>query len=296
MSPVAGYLAARAGNARAMLTHDRPAGGATYLWSRWGRTGLTSPSARRRRDEDFDGSNQQRDNCGVADRYALPAAAIDAVSTAEIPSTLVPIPQLAPESVIEHSNTRTALSTEALVEISGSEIAVLHSYRQAGWHQGAHQQRLRASVLDRLRSAACGLPNDFGLAVFDAWRPLTLQRELFDAINPDSAGATDMVAPPSADPASPPPHLSGGAVDLTLSWQGTPLALGTGFDEFNDLTATRSFERFTGPVRALRRLLFHCLIGQDFVVLAEEWWHFEYGTRLWSAVSGKPVRYGPAGT
>jgi D-alanyl-D-alanine dipeptidase len=230
----------------------------------------------------------------MTDRYGLLATA--AVSAAAVPSTLVPVPALARESVIEHPSARTAApSTEVLVEISGSEITVLHSYLQSSWRHAVPEQRLRAATLDRLRSAARGLPTDFGLAVFDAWRPLALQRELFDTITSDAAGPTNMVAPPSTDPATPPPHLTGGAVDLTLSWQGTPLALGTGFDEFNELTATRAFEQVAGPVRALRRLLFHCLSEQGFVVLAEEWWHFEYGTRLWSAVSGNPVRYGPAG-
>ena len=32
---------------------------------------------------------------------------------------------------------------------------------------------------------------------------------------------------------------------------------------------------------------------QDFVVLAEEWWHFEFGTRLWAALTGQPAMYGP---
>jgi D-alanyl-D-alanine dipeptidase len=27
------------------------------------------------------------------------------------------------------------------------------------------------------------------------------------------------------------------------------------------------------------------------IVLAEEWWHFEYGTRLWSTITGYPTRY-----
>lgn len=84
--------------------------------------------------------------------------------------------------------------------------------------------------------------------------------------------------PPSEDPAAPPEHPTGGAVDLTLSWRA----------------AARAFEATPGPVRTLRRLLYHVLRGQGFVVLAEEWWHFEFGTRPWSALTGRPCRYGPA--
>ena len=132
-------------------------------------------------------------------------------------------------------------------------------------------------------------------ANFDGWRPLALQRELFDATyGPGSTAGPGAVAPPSADPRTPPPHLTGGTVDLTLCWQGRPLALGTGFDEFSALAATAAFEAEPGPVRTLRRLLYWTLRRHGFVVLAEEWWHFEFGTRLWSTITGHPVRYGPA--
>jgi zinc D-Ala-D-Ala dipeptidase len=177
---------------------------------------------------------------------------------------------------------------EPLAEISGSGITVLHSYAQDGWRNTVDRQWLRTGTLARLRQVV--LPQDFGIAVFDAWRPLALQRELFDATN----AAAGFVAPPSHDPATPPPHLTGGTVDLTLSWRGTPLALGTTFDEFTDAAAATAFEDTPGPVRTLRRLLFHTLHRQGFVALAEEWWHFEYGTRLWSSLTGQPARYGPA--
>jgi zinc D-Ala-D-Ala dipeptidase len=179
---------------------------------------------------------------------------------------------------------------EPLAEVASPGIAVLHSYARAGRRHAVDRQWLRAGTLTRLRQAAAGLPRGFGFAVFDAWRPLELQRELFDVTGP---GETDFVAPPSEDPATPPPHLTGGTVDLTLSWRGTPLALGTTFDEFTDSAATTAFEDTPGAVRALRRLLYHTLRQQGFVVLAEEWWHFEFGTRLWSALTGRPARYGP---
>ncbi|MEV5576742.1 M15 family metallopeptidase [Spirillospora sp. NPDC052269] len=181
-----------------------------------------------------------------------------------------------------------------MARIDDADIAVLHSYAKAGWRHAVEHQWLRIEVIRRLHRAATALPPGFGLAVFDGWRPLALQRELFDAIAPDPApGAELPVAPPSDDPAQPPPHLTGGTVDLTLTWQGSPLALGTAFDEFTPLTTTTAFEHLPGPERTLRRLLYNTLRAQEFVVLAEEWWHFEFGTRLWSALTGQPPRYGP---
>jgi D-alanyl-D-alanine dipeptidase len=179
-------------------------------------------------------------------------------------------------------------------EVSGDGIEVLHSYANAGWRHAVDRQWLRAGVLAQLRRAATTLPPDFGFAVFDAWRPLALQRELFDAINPTcDPDRPALVAVPSQDPETPPPHLTGGAVDITLTWRRAPLALGTAFDDVTERAATHAFEGESGPVRALRRLLYHSLRQQDFVVLAEEWWHFEYGTRFWSGLTGRPRRYGP---
>jgi zinc D-Ala-D-Ala dipeptidase len=183
---------------------------------------------------------------------------------------------------------------EPLAQFPEAGIAVLHSYLTAGWRHAVDRQWLRAGALARLQQAAAALPPGFGIAVFDAWRPLALQQELFETISTEMGpDGQDAVAPPSAAPQAPAPHLTGGAVDLTLTWQGAPLALGTAFDEFTELARTRAFDHVADPVRGLRRLLYHTLRQQDFVVLAEEWWHFEFGTRLWSVLASQPAQYGP---
>jgi D-alanyl-D-alanine dipeptidase len=209
------------------------------------------------------------------------------------PAEGVPLPAFAPESIAGAVSGPGAHQGEPLVEIDDS-CRVLHSYARAGWVHAVDRQWLRAELLSRLQRASATLPPGFGLAIFDGWRPLALQRELYDTLVPglDPTGPA-FVAPPSEDPASPPAHLTGGAVDLTLTWDAMPLALGTGFDEFTDCAAAAAFEHVPGAVRALRRLLFHSLHRQGLVVLADEWWHFEYGTRLWSSLTGQPVRYGP---
>ncbi len=204
-----------------------------------------------------------------------------------------PLPPLASEGVIlAHPTAKPTKQDEPLFEVSGSAVQALHSYSRAGWRNATDRQWLRLGAFERLERAAAALPPGFGLAVFDAWRPLSLQRELFDA-HETAGDASGLVAPPLADPATPPPHLTGGAVDLTLTWRGVPVALGTPFDNTTDLAATAAFETRPGSTRALRRLLYFSLREQGFVVLAEEWWHFEFGTRLWSVLTRSPVRYGP---
>lgn len=199
------------------------------------------------------------------------------------------IPSLTSESTLDQRQDWPSGThdDEGLVELADSGLLVLHSYRRAGLRGSVDRQYLRAEAVRRLVAAADSLPPGFGLAIFDAWRPLALQRELFSTADlPPGA-----VAPPSEDPRTPPPHLTGGTVDLTLTWQGTPLALGTEFDDFGPRAATRAFEETPGRVRGLRRMLYWSLAEQQFIVLDEEWWHFEFGTRLWSVISGNPVRY-----
>jgi D-alanyl-D-alanine dipeptidase len=205
-----------------------------------------------------------------------------------------PMPKLRFEAAVLRQAGAAEDNGEPLVELADSpRLTVLHSYARAGWHGSSERQYLRSGALDRLRRAAAALPDGFGLAVFDAWRPLSLQRELFSVLAAAGAGS-DFVALPSDDPATPPPHLTGGTVDLTLTWRGTPLELGTPFDDFTASASADAFEDRPGPVRTLRRLLYHQMRDQGYVILAEEWWHFELGTRLWSVLSDRPAFYGPA--
>ncbi len=185
---------------------------------------------------------------------------------------------------------------EPLVPVSHRRIRVLSNYWHAGWDHALPTTWLRAEAMDRLGHAADALAGRLGLAVFDAWRPLALQAELYDAAYGEPGLPPGYVAEPIANPATPPPHLTGGTVDLTLTLDGTPLALGTGFDDFTSLAATNSLEPEPGPARELRRLLYGTMRSSGFVVLHCEWWHFEYGTRRWGAITGRTPRYGPVST
>ena len=151
--------------------------------------------------------------------------------------------------------------------------------------------------MERLAHVADHLPAQLGLAEFDAWRPLPLQAELFHAAYDEPGLPPGYVADPDPDPATPPPHLTGGTVDLTLTLtltlDGVPLALGTGFDDFTALSPMH-LEHLPGASRDLRRLLYRSMRSAGFVVLHCEWWHLEFGTRRWAAITGNQSRYGPA--
>ncbi len=183
---------------------------------------------------------------------------------------------------------------EPLVEVEHRRIRTLSNYWYAGWHQAVPFTLLRRGVYERLVDVAEGLPPRWGLAVFDAWRPLGLQAELYEAAYADPRTPPGFMAPVSDDPATPPPHLTGGAVDLTLTFDGMALAPGCGFDDVTSRAGAAALEDEPGVARDVRRLLYWSMRAAGFVVFAGEWWHFEYGTRRWALVTGGRCRYGPA--
>jgi zinc D-Ala-D-Ala dipeptidase len=183
---------------------------------------------------------------------------------------------------------------EPLELIEHRRIRILSNYWHAGWERARPSMQLRTEANRRLCSAADALPERFGLAVFDAYRPLELQAELYHAAYGDSTLPEGFVAEPIAERTTPPPHSTGGTVDCTLTIDGIPLALGTDFDDFSDLAWTHACEAQATPDRELRRLLYWTMHAAGFVVLHCEWWHFEFGTRRWAAITNQSARYSRA--
>lgn len=195
---------------------------------------------------------------------------------------------------LEHHPLVHTSSTEPLVQVLGRRVRDLAVYWHAGWPDAIGASRARAGTVERLAHAAELLPAEYGLAVLDAWRPLALQRRIFDAAYADPTLPAGFVSEPSADPTTPPPHLTGGTVDVTLTWRGHALALGTPFDDFTDEAHLAAYEQRPGLVRDLRRLLTAAMVGAGFVAYELEWWHYEYGTRRWAAHREAAPLYGAA--
>lgn len=181
-------------------------------------------------------------------------------------------------------------------------------YRAAGLPGALPAGWVRQGVGERLVAALDALPSDVGLLVWDGFRPYATQRALFHAYvdelalaHPDAPAdaledaAARYVTPPSRSRLAPPPHLTGGAVDLTLcDRDGAPLDLGTDFDAFVPEAGARALEGVPGPPRDNRRRLFWALSGQGFTNYVEEWWHYDLGNQFWAHVTGRVARYGPA--
>lgn len=177
--------------------------------------------------------------------------------------------------------------------------------------------RLRRGVVERLLLAQDQLrarePN-WRLAIFDAWRPVAVQRFMVAhataelcrerGLDPQGSGpAWEAVheavgrfwAPPSDNPRTPPPHSTGGAVDLTLANQvGEPMEMGGAIDAIGPVShpdhhATAAAASPLGEGarwHRQRRLLAEVMTGAGFAQHPEEWWHFSYGDQLWAWRTG----------
>ncbi|MBM5813204.1 MAG: M15 family metallopeptidase [Cyanobacteria bacterium M_DeepCast_100m_m1_067] len=204
-----------------------------------------------------------------------------------------------------------------------------HPYVSLGAPYGVQGDpfRLRRGVVERLLQAEQELRHaqfQCRLAIFDAWRPLAVQRFMVRhaveeecaraGVDPDQPStARDRVitevgrfwAPPSDDPATPPPHSTGAAVDLTLAdGSGVPLAMGGEIDAIGPVSEPAFYADAAladpGGDAALwhgrRQLLAQVMAGAGFAQHPNEWWHFSWGDQLWAWRRGQgQARYGRIG-
>lgn len=183
---------------------------------------------------------------------------------------------------------------------NGEELILLpdslqqnHVYLQLESTTMPRDMYARASVVKRLEEAQKQLPEDLNLFILDTWRTLAFQKELGEIYLAEDPELRPGSVASASDTDIDPPHTTGGAVDLTLSYKGIGLRLGTDFDSFDDLAESNYFESivresdpYTLLVRDLRRLLSLVLTEQGFAPYLQEWWHFSYGDQRWAAQYG----------
>jgi D-alanyl-D-alanine dipeptidase len=205
-----------------------------------------------------------------------------------------------------------------------------HPYASLGapYGEGVSPFRLRSGVIRRLLAAQDALileEADLRLAIFDAWRPVAVQRFMvaasieaecrvrgfertsapFAALREVEEAVARFWAPPSTDPATPPPHSTGGAVDLTLAdASGRPLAMGGEIDAIGPISEPNHYAAVAAADPASDAALWQGRRDRLGAVMARagfarhpnEWWHFSHGDQLWAWSCGEPAaRYGRAG-
>ncbi|MER5715404.1 M15 family metallopeptidase [Streptomyces sp. NPDC002132] len=193
---------------------------------------------------------------------------------------------------------------ERLVDARDSAVLRVDARKADADGSYAH---VRADVLRRLLLAQGALPPGVRLLLVEGFRPPALQRSYFDAYS-----ATLRRAHPDASPArirelasayiSPPevaPHVSGGAVDLTLCTEdGRELPLGTEVNatpEESEGGCRTAATNIGAEARANRLRLHRAMTTAGFVNYPTEWWHWSYGDRYWALLTTAPAaEYGPA--
>ncbi len=195
-----------------------------------------------------------------------------------------------------------------------------HPYQVLGAPYGkASPFCLRQGVLEALLKAQEELRQKYPhlqLKVFDAYRPIAVQQFMVDhtfqqllkeqgyseahlsAIEREAimVEVLKFWAIPSDDPATPPPHSTGAAIDLTIAnYYGQELDMGSPIDEISERSYPDYFRHSVTNFQAHhhRHLLKTVMLNQGFAQHPHEWWHFSLGDQLWAWQTGAPeAKYG----
>ena len=173
----------------------------------------------------------------------------------------------------------------------------------------------RSIILKSIIKVLDNLPSGYGILVWDVYRSRATQAALFNWMREEIkkkmphlsdeenfAETRKFVALPSAlgdDYCA--PHLSGGAIDLTLFDvdSGLPLDMGTPFDECSDRAHRDYFdllEELTPEDKIIRdnRILLRLAMEEvGFTSYQYEWWHYDMGNLFWSLSLNQPAVFGP---
>jgi zinc D-Ala-D-Ala dipeptidase len=200
---------------------------------------------------------------------------------------------------------------EPLQPLLPSEFALVdpHPYLACGADYGGKSPYfLRQGSIEHLRQAQQKLQElrpGWQLQIFDAYRPVEVQQYMvdytFQQVLTDrglsqtalSADQTQEIwqqvyqiwAIPSFDLATPPPHSTGAAIDLTLlNAEGQVVDMGSPIDEMSPRSQPDHFA--ADPQGELfhqnRELLRQVMTAAGFERHPGEWWHFSWGDQLWA--------------
>lgn len=158
----------------------------------------------------------------------------------------------------------------------------------------------RLSVAHMLRQAQESLPSGLHLQIVGAFRPFDIQKKMYEtaraelkAQHPDwdEELLTEYInvfsAPPIWD--TPPPHTTGGAVDLSIiNEQGERLDMISPYEIGWD-SAPMFVEGLSETAINHRALLRDVLGGSGLTNFPGEWWHWTWGEPGWALRTGRKV-------
>ena len=176
--------------------------------------------------------------------------------------------------------------------------------------------KLREGVVKRLIKVNDFLKlknNSFYLLIYDSWRPVEVQEFMFNRAFSSEFKKLDLDpsvknmelyhlvkkkvekfwAYPSFDERCPPPHSTGGALDITLADKyGNIIDMGSDIDQMDEKSKPDFYKNIKSDEAIIwndrRNLLKEIMVKHEFVQHPNEWWHFSYGDQLWAWKNKKP--------
>ena len=158
----------------------------------------------------------------------------------------------------------------------------------------------RESLAKMLANAQSLLPPDLSLIIIGVFRPFATQKAMYDIVKAEQREKNPhwseefltqyinvFSAPPIWD--TPPPHTTGGAVDLGIvDKHGERLDFTSPFEMGWD-SAPFAKEGLSDEARKNRDLLSGVLTESGLTNFRGEWWHWSYGEPGWALRCGHPA-------
>jgi D-alanyl-D-alanine dipeptidase len=166
-----------------------------------------------------------------------------------------------------------------LIEITPQEFGVILDVRYASTNNVCEQEMysqprmyLHQKAAELLKKAVLSADKlGFKLKLFDGFRPMAIQRFMFEFFAFDKAKSAFFSDPNNGAV----PHCRGVAIDLTLTDKnGKELDMGSDFDELSSL-AFHDCNEVSDVAAKNRKILLEIMTGAGFDFYSKEWWHYQ---------------------
>ncbi|MDJ0583108.1 M15 family metallopeptidase [Crocosphaera sp.] len=211
---------------------------------------------------------------------------------------------------------------EPLISIPLEQFSVEkpHPYQKLGACYGQKSPHyLRSRVVEKLIEAQTNLQEQYPgckIHIFDAYRPVAVQQFMVDytftSLLQKKGLSLEKLSPhqqenlwqqvyqiwaiPSDNLATPPPHSTGAAVDITLvDDYGQLFDMGGHIDELSERSQPNYYGDSTDSkaksYHQRREILNQIMTQAGFLRHPGEWWHFSLGDQMWAWQSQKVMAY-----
>ena len=161
-----------------------------------------------------------------------------------------------------------------------------------------YDKRIRTYVYTLLKEAQKKLPSGYQFLVYEGYRPMQAQINEWNKFkkeikeeNPHFSEEEILerlecfVANPYTTGSG---HQSGGAVDITLAYNGKECDMGTPINSPLEASYTEDTS-ISKEAQQNRNLLKTTLESVGFINYPHEWWHYSFGDRLWARLTGSEI-------